>query len=192
LSLHWQDHGVFYRVSVADLKKSEPRRGTGRGERVVVMKRHLEKEAVEALRQTLGQISVVKTKEIKVESHRQRSDKTIIAKVEIYGHAHRLVCKMVQDCNPAELQRTFLELRKQQHARFVGETTLVLIAPELSEEAQTMCRESNTGFLDLEGNARLYLDEVFIVKRSLTHPKTLPPPAETLPTSETARFAEIA
>jgi len=49
------------------------------------MKRHLENEAIEALQQTLGQISVVKTKGIKVESHRHRSDKTIIANVEIYG-----------------------------------------------------------------------------------------------------------
>jgi hypothetical protein len=155
------------------------------------MKRHLENEAIEALRQTLGQISVVRTKEIKVESHRHRGDKTIIAHVDIYGHEHRLVCKVVQNCDPAELQRTFLELRKL-HARFLGQTTPVLIAPELSEEVQSICRESNTGFLDLEGNARLYLDEVFIVKRSFTHRKPLPPPAETLPTSETARFVEIA
>jgi len=160
-------------------------------ESVVSMKRHLENEAIEALRQTLGQISVVRTKEIKIESHRHRSDKTVIANVEIYGHAHKLVCKVVQNCNPTELQQTFLELRKL-HARFPGKTTPVLIAPELSEEAQTLCRESNTGFLDLEGNARLYLDEVFIVKRSLTHRKPLPPPAEPLPTSETARLAEIA
>jgi len=162
-----------------------------RSESVVSMKRHLENEAVEALRQTLGQISVVKTKEIKVESHRHRSDKTIIAHVEIYGHAHRLICKVVQSCNPTELQRTFLELRKL-HAQFPSKTTPVLIAAALSEEAQTLCRESNTGFLDLEGNARLYLDEVFIVKRSLSHHKTLPPQAEPLHTSETARFAEIA
>lgn len=155
------------------------------------MKRHLENEAVEALRQTLGQISVVKTREIKVESHRNRSDKTIIAHVEIYGHTHRLVCKLVSSCSPTELQHTFLELRKL-HARFPGETTPVLIAPVLTEEAQTLCRDSNTGFLDLEGNARIYLDEVFIVKRSLTHHKTLPPPAEPLPTSETAHFAGIA
>jgi len=160
-------------------------------ESVVIMKRHLENEAIEALRQTLGQISVVKTKEIKVESHRHRGDKTIIARVEIYGHAHMLVCKVVQSCQPGELQRTFLELRKL-HARFPGGATPVLIAAELSEEAQTLCGESNTGFLDLEGNARLYLGEVFIVKRSLSHRKTLPPPAESLPTSETARFAEIA
>ena len=158
----------------------------------VSMKRHLENDSIDALRQTLGQISVVKTKEIKVESHRHRGDKTIIAHVEIYGHPHRLVCKVVSSGDPNELQRTFLELRKL-HARFPGEGTApVLIAPALSEEAQTLCRESNTGFLDLEGNARLYLGEVFIVKRSLPLHKTLPPPAETLPTSETARFAGIA
>lgn len=155
------------------------------------MTRQMENEAIEALRQTLGQISVVKTKEIKVESHRHRGDRTIIAHVEIYGHLHRLVCKLVCNCSPSELQQTFLELRKL-HARFPGGTTPVLIAPVLSEEAQTLCRDSNTGFLDLEGNARIYLDEVFIVKRSLAHHKTLPPPAESLPTSETARFAGIA
>jgi len=86
------------------------------------MKRYLENEAIEALRQTLGQISVVKTKEIKVESHRHRNDNTIIAHVEIYGHAHRLVCKVVHSCDLAELQQTFLELRKL-HAQFPGETT---------------------------------------------------------------------
>ena len=37
-------------------------------ESVVLMKRHLENEAIEALRKTLGQISVIKIKEIKVES----------------------------------------------------------------------------------------------------------------------------
>jgi hypothetical protein len=165
--------------------------GFFRDESVVYMKRHLENEAIEALRQTLSQISVVKTKEIKVESHRHRGDRTIIAHVEIYGHVHRLICKLVSNCSPIEMQQTFLELRKL-HAQFPGETTPVLIAPVLTEDAQTLCRDSNTGFLDLEGNARIYLDEVFIVKRSLTHHKTLPPPAEALPTSETARFAEIA
>lgn|GEM_PF-1710391 len=158
---------------------------------MISVKQHLENEAIEALRETLRQISVIKIKEIVAESHRHRGDKTIIAHVEIYGHAHRLVCQVVGSSDPLELQRTFLELRKL-HARFPGGTTPVLIAPSLSEEAQNLCRESNTGFLDFEGNARLYLDEVFIVKRSLPLRKTLPSPAETLPTSETAHFAELA
>jgi hypothetical protein len=154
------------------------------------MKRRIENEAIEALRQTLSQISVVKTREIKIHSRRDRSDRTIVASVEIYGHAHRLVCKLVDDCAVTDLQRT-LEVLRTLHVQS-PETVPVLIAPELTEEAQTLCRESDTGFLDLAGNARIYLDEVFIVKRSLTHHPTLPPPAEPLPTSETARFADLA
>jgi hypothetical protein len=165
--------------------------GFFRNESVISMKRRLENEAIGALRQTLGQISVVKIKEIRVEANRDRSDRTIIADVEVYGHAHRLVCKLVCSYSFTELQHTFMELQRL-HAQFPGETTPVLIAPVLTEEAQTLCRDSNTGFLDLEGNARLYLDEVFIVKRSLRHHKTLPPSAEIVPTSEAARYAEIA
>jgi hypothetical protein len=155
------------------------------------MKRHFENEAIDALRETLRQISVIKTKEIKVEGQGNRGEKAIIARVEIYGHVHTLVCKLVVSCSPLDLQRTFGELRKV-HAQFSRDTTPVLIAPSLSEEAQNVCRESNIGFLDLEGNARLYLDEVFIVKRSLPRRKKIPPRAETLPTSETAHFAGMA
>jgi hypothetical protein len=59
----------------------------------------------------------------------------------------------------------------------------------LSDEAQTLCREKDSSFLDLAGNARLMLSEVFIVKHSMPHHKQLPPSAESLPTSETTRFA---
>jgi hypothetical protein len=151
------------------------------------MKWHFENEAIEALRETLKQISVIKIREIEIEEHRPRGERTIIARVEIYGHAHLLVCKLVENCDMRELQRAFRELNKLQ-ARF-PKSTQVLIGPVLSDEAQDMCRESNAGFLDLEGNARLYLDEVFIVKRSLPLHKPLPPQAEPLPTCETAHFA---
>lgn len=139
---------------------------------MVFMKRHLENEAIDALRMTLGQISVIKIKEIEVEGHRRGGERTIIARVEIYGHAHRLVCKTVSSSNSHDLQNAYLELTKSQ-THFPGKTTPVLIAPSMSEEAQDFCRQSHTGFLDLEGNARLYLDEVFIVKRSLPLHKKL-------------------
>jgi hypothetical protein len=149
------------------------------------MKKQLETEAAQSLRDTLRQISVIKVNDI------SRMGNTLIAHIEIYGHAHMLMCKIAENCNSAHLRRTFTELRKLQ-AHSPTATTPVLIAPELSEEAQALCRDSNTGFLDLEGNARLYLDEVFICKRSLPHHKRLPPQAESLPTSETAHFAQIA
>lgn len=154
------------------------------------MRRHLETEAAEVLRDTLNQVSVVKVKGIDVEPS-GRTDKTLIARVEVSGHAHVLVCKVAGNCDSAHLHRTFAELKKLR-ARFPSATTPVLIASSSSAEAQALCCNENTGFLDLEGNARLYLDEVFIVKRSWPHHNKLPSQAESLPTSETARFAHVA
>ncbi len=42
-----------------------------------------------------------------------------------------------------------------------------MIAPYLSPEAQTICKESHTNFIDLEGNARITIGEIFIGKRTM-------------------------
>lgn len=154
------------------------------------MKRRLEAEAADALRDTLSQLSVIRIRDIQVEP-RGGTDKTLIARIEISGHAHVLVCKVAGNCSSAHLQRTFFELKKLNDG-FPGVTTPVLIAPALTDETQALCSDGHAGFLDLEGNARLYLDEVFIVKRSLPHHQRLPSQAESLPTSETAHFAQVA
>jgi len=157
---------------------------------VVSMHRHPETEAIEALRETLRQISVIKVKQICVDRHGHRGEKTILGHIEIYGHTHLLACKVVSASDLPHLKRAVRELQEVEKERGVV-VTPILIAPAISAEAQTLCRENNIGFLDIDGNARLYLDEVFIVKRSLHH-KTVPPTAETLPTSETAHFARVA
>lgn len=154
------------------------------------MHKHLESEAIEALRETLRQISVIKVKHICVDRHSHRSARIILGHIEIYGHAHLLACKFVGTCDMPHLQKAVQELQRVQKERGVV-VMPILIAATMSEEAQTLCRDNNIGFLDLDGNARLYLDEVFIVKRSLHH-KRIPPTAETLPTSETAHFARVA
>jgi len=154
------------------------------------MHKHVESEAIEALRETLRQISVIKVKQIFVDRHGHRGEKTILGHIEIYGHAHLLACKFVSRCDLPQLARAVHELQRIENDRGVV-VMPILIAATMSEEAQTLCRNSDVGFLDLEGNARLYLDEVFIVKRSLHH-QTIPPPAETLPTSEAAHFARVA
>jgi hypothetical protein len=155
------------------------------------MRKHIESEAVEALRDTLRQVSVIKVKEISIDQRGQHSDKTILGHIEIYGHAHLLACKVVKSCDSQCLKRAVQELQGVQKERGVV-VMPILIAPVMSDEAQTVCRETNTGFLDLAGNARLYLDEVFIVKRSLPHHGRLPSQAEPLPTRETAHFAQVA
>ena len=154
------------------------------------MQKHLECEAIEALRETLQQISVIKVKDISVDRHGHRGEKTLLGHIEIYRHAHVLACKVVNACDAPHLKRAVQELLELQKS-FGIVVMPILIAPTMSEEAQTICRNNNIGFLDLDGNARLYLDEVFIVKRSFDR-KKIPPRAEPMPPSEMARFAHVA
>ena len=155
------------------------------------MRKELEFEAIEALRETLRQVSVIKVKDISVDQRGSHGARMILSHIEIYNHAHLLACKVAKNCEPECLRRTVHELQQVQRERGVM-VMPVLITPAISDEAQRVCRENNTGFLDLAGNARLYLDEVFIVKRSLPHHGKLPSQAEQVPTRETAHFAQVA
>jgi hypothetical protein len=150
----------------------------------------MELQAVDELRATLQQVSVIKVREIKIESHGRRNEKDIVAHVDIYGHSHDLVCRVTESAEPQRIRRMLVEMHKS--VKGAGGNAPVLIAPSLTAELQALCREEEIGFLDLEGNACLYLNEVFIVKRSLPQRKGIPPQAEPLPTSETARLAHIA
>ena len=83
-----------------------------------------------------------------------------------YGHSHTLACEVNADTRPSKVRASLKKLQDCA-AHLAGETTPVLIAPYLSPEAQALCKESHAGFLDLEGNARLSVGEVFIGKRSM-------------------------
>jgi len=150
----------------------------------------MEMQAVDELRATLQQVSAIKVKDIKVEPHGRRIEKDVVAHVEIYGHCHDVVCRVMETAEPQHIRRVLLGMCKS--SKEAGGKAPVLIAPSLSSESQALCRANDIGFLDLEGNARLYLNEVFIVKRSLPNRRPLPPQAEPLHTSETARLAHLA
>ena len=122
----------------------------------------LELRATEALRALLGQVSVIKLKDI-----RRESKGSVLAHVEVLGHSHTLACEVHSNAQPENLRNALRQMRNDAAHR-TGAAIPVLIAPYLSPEAQTLCKESHAGFLDLEGNARLAMGEVFIGKRALT------------------------
>jgi hypothetical protein len=130
----------------------------------------LEARAAEALKLLLEQVSAVKLKEMKRESQARGSAAEVVtpilAHIDVYGHSHTLACGVNADTRPSKVRASIKKLQECA-AHLAGETTLVLIAPYLSPEAQTLCKQSHAGFLDLEGNARLSLGEVFIGKRSM-------------------------
>ena len=126
----------------------------------------LEQRAAAALKALLGQVSAVKVREMKSEPPMHGHCVKIVASIDVYGHNHTLACEVNADARPCKV---LAALRKLQElaAQQAGQTTPVLIAPYLSPEAQALCKENHAGFLDLEGNARLNMGEVFIGKRSV-------------------------
>jgi hypothetical protein len=122
----------------------------------------LEARATEALRALLGEVSVIKLKGI-----RHEGKGAVLAHVDVLGHSHTLACEVKTNAGPENLRSALRELHDD--ASHFRDAVPVLIAPYLSPEAQALCKENHAGFLDLEGNARLALGEVFIGKRALTH-----------------------
>lgn len=124
----------------------------------------MEVRAADALVSLLEQMSAIKTKDIKFKStgsHRLN----ILADIDVFGRKHRLICHVAEDGHPDDVRKALQQLRHKASTA-VRDTTPVLIAPYVSPQTRALCEESRVGFLDLEGNACLMVDEVFIGKRS--------------------------
>jgi hypothetical protein len=145
--------------------------------------------AAEALKAVLLQVSQIRLTGIDLDSPRPDLKVDILAHVDVHGHSHTLVCKVRASGRPDHV-RTALEEFQGHASQFAGNATRVLIAPRLSEEGKALCRESNAGFLDLEGNARLEVGDVFIGKRSL--PRAGARSVSSATERETARIAGAA
>jgi|SRR5580698_3592736 hypothetical protein len=129
------------------------------------LRHDLEVRAAAALKAALAEVSTIKVREIRHDS--SRKGRGLMAYIEILGCRHSLACT-VHDGHPHELRLAFEEWRTSTAFR-TSDALPVIIAPRLSPEAQALCREHQAGYVDLEGNARLALGEVFIVKRTLPH-----------------------
>jgi hypothetical protein len=123
--------------------------------------------AAEALKRLLSQVSTINLKEIRHDSAGS-SAAGFVAHVDVFGRSHVLACEFRPNGQLADLERQVEELRDSA-ARFAPDATPVLIAPYLSPEAQAICNSCAAGFLDLEGNARISVGEVFIGKRTLSN-----------------------
>lgn len=127
----------------------------------------LESRATEALQALLGRVLGVTLKEIKRQPQTGDRAFDILADIDVYGHSHTLACKVNALTSPRHI-RVALDDLCAHAAQVAAEAKPVLIAPCLSLEAQEMCKLAHAGFIDLEGNARLVLGDVFIGVRS--HP----------------------
>jgi len=123
----------------------------------------MEARAALALGDLLHQVSSIKTRDIKFQPVRRKSD--ILADIDVLGRRHKLVCN-VADGQPDDVKRALQKLRTSADGK-KDDATPVLIASHLSPQDREMCLRNHVGFVDLQGNARLTVDEVFIGKRSV-------------------------
>lgn len=126
----------------------------------------LEERAIAALCALLGEVSVVKLRDVRREGRHSAGEIGLVAQVDVLGHSHTLACGICSSAQPEKL-RSILQKLRDGAARMDGDTTPVIIVPYLAPEAQALCKESHAGYLDFNGNARIALGEVFIGKRSL-------------------------
>ncbi len=122
--------------------------------------------AVAALKTLLAQVSAIKLREVRIECSAPSRELLIVAYVDVYQHSHTLVCAVKESDEPGNVMDALAELRYRA-AELPSHTTQIFIAPRVSAEAQALCNGCQAGFLDLEGNARLHVDDMFIRQRTL-------------------------
>lgn len=123
--------------------------------------KELERRAAGALEALIAQVPAVKLEGIEVEQSHADHPIDILAHLRVYDSSHLLVCEVKSSGQPRHVRMALLQLRNYV-AHLGTDATPVLIAPYLSPQAQALCREQGVGFLDLQGNARLVFDAVFI------------------------------
>lgn len=121
----------------------------------------LEHRAAEALRALLNQVPAISSTDVALEVQGGDWHADILARVNAGDRRHVLVCEVKSSGQPRHVRMALLQLRNYV-AHYGAEAIPIFIAPYLSPEAQSLCREQGVGFLDLEGNARLVFDGVFI------------------------------
>src|ERR1700722_15182408 len=106
----------------------------------------LEERAIGALCALLGEVSVVKLKEVRREARNSAGDIGLVAQVDVLGHSHTLACRIKSSAQPEKLRSSLRKLCDGA-AQKDGASTNVIIAPYLSPEAQALCKESHAGFI---------------------------------------------
>jgi hypothetical protein len=127
--------------------------------------------AVEALKSVLTHASGVKLRNIDAEPSKTGGEIDIVAQIEVYGHNHTLACMLLPNDAPKQMRDSMVGLCDRA-VKVAKNATPVLITPRLSTDLQKLCHETCVGVLDLHGNARLELGEIFIACQQVCHQKT--------------------
>jgi len=124
------------------------------------------RKAADALIAIFGQISYLRRQNIRIEFDPAASNVDLLAHVRILDRQYMAVCALY--CSPSSQDLDAVLVQLQSDAEKYGSNAIpVLIASRLSVGEQQLCRNASIGYLDLAGNARICLDEIFIASQTL-------------------------
>jgi len=116
--------------------------------------------ASEILIQLLRQVPVIQNVRLREVGANLPGLGDFLIDMNVAGRRHAIACEVKESGQPRHVRQALLRIKA--YFKLVGGTTPVIIAPYLSAESQTLCREQNVGYMDLEGNIRLAFEGVFI------------------------------
>lgn len=129
----------------------------------------IEHKAEEQLRAVLQAVPSVVVSAASSEGLPQDSRTDLRVHLLAHGRPYDLICEILNNGQPRHVQVAALRLR---HGllQYASNVSAAVIAPYLSPAAQSICRDHEVNFLDLEGNCRLVFDDVFIERLVPTKP----------------------
>lgn len=128
----------------------------------------LELQASGVLRGILEDVPAIDDIDVDLEPSR-RNEVDLLLRFHLAGELRTLVCEVKSSGQPRHVRDAVHRL-KFQSLHYDARAIPVLVAPYLSDEARALCLEAGVGYADLEGNAHLAFDSVFIDRKVATKP----------------------
>ena len=123
--------------------------------------KELEIHSRDALRSLLSKVPILEIKSLKSMPPSKGWTPDFIIEINASGKSRPLVCEVKANGQPRFINAAILQLRDYVSEQR-PEATPIVVAPYLSPVARQLCREKGVGYLDLEGNAWISFDGVFI------------------------------
>ncbi|MDR3723418.1 MAG: hypothetical protein P4K83_02895 [Terracidiphilus sp.] len=143
------------------------------------------RQAADALIALFGQISYLRRQNIRIEFDPVAPNVDLLAHVRILDRQYMAVCALYAASTNQDLNTVLAHLRADAE-KYGSNAIPVLIAPRLSAGEQQLCRNTSIGYLDLAGNARICLDEIFIASQTLPQGMLLRKPLAVAPLQASA------
>jgi hypothetical protein len=128
-----------------------------------------EREGTEELERLLKRIPRLKLKLLKTGSIGKDSGFDLELRLELNGKQHTLIAEIRGNGQPRYAREAILRL-KAIASRTRPSAIPVFIAPFLTESTRELCAQEEVSYLDLEGNARLVFDSVYLEIKTANRP----------------------